>query len=256
MTVRSSPARMVSGPTVLIRMPMARFLLVPTCAAMLVLLGCTAGDDDALAPAAPVPGEESAGELPAPQQAVGPVTGMPDDPGPGAVPLGGTPPAPPPDLAELAGVGPVNGLEALQDNPEAGLGLDPPADSIGAVPAAPSIHDAVAAVEAYYRAIATGDFGRAYAAWSDGGRASGRTPEQFAAGFRGHEVLAVSVGEPGRIEGAAGSLYVEVPVTVTLRGPDGREVRQAGGFVMRSGQVDGAARGWHIASAALRELQP
>lgn len=241
---------------------MVRTIRLSACAAVFALLACTAADDEAHAPVAPAAGEEPAHPLPAPQQAAGPVTGMPDTPGPGDVPLGGTPPAPPPDFDGLAIVGPGTGLEALQDNPEAGLGLDPPAvpvtavTAVTAVPAAPSVHDAVAAVQAYYEAIAAGDFGRAYAAWSDGGRASGRTPEQFAAGFRGQEVLAVSVGEPGRIEGAAGSLHVEVPVTVTLRGPDGREVRQAGGFVMRNGQVQGAARGWYIASAALRELQP
>lgn len=232
---------------------MARLRLLLPCASVFALLACSDGSDE-VAPAAAT--MEATEALPAPAQAVGPVTGMPDAPGPGAVPLGGTPPPPPPDFDGLAIVGSSGGLEALQDNPEAGFGVDPSATAAVTLPAAPSVQDAVAAVQAYYEAVAAGDFGRAYAAWSDGGRASGRTPEQFAAGFADQEVLGVSVGEPGRIEGAAGSLYVDVPVTVTLRAPDGREVRQVGSFVMRSSQVEGAARGWHIASAGLRELQP
>jgi hypothetical protein len=172
------------------------------------------------------------------------------------------------------------GLPPLEDNPETGLGAQGetpapaapapaaqfpeapmPAASVTLAtapvdPAPSGEREAVAAVNAYYDALRRGDVGRAYAAWSDGGRASGRTPEQFAAGADGVAIASVSVGKPGRVEGAAGGRYVEVPVTVTSRGRDGRDVRQVGTFVMRTSQVDGAARGWHIASAELRELQP
>jgi hypothetical protein len=150
-------------------------------------------------------------------------------------------------------------LPPLEDNPEAGLSAAPvhlPASGPVAVAAPSGEREAVAAVRAYYDALRTGDVARAYSAWSDGGRASGRTPEQFAAGVEGLAIASVSTGEPGRVEGAAGSRYVEVPVTVTSRARDGREVRQVGSFVMRSSQVEGAPRGWHIASAELRELQP
>src|SRR5690606_24445286 len=63
---------------------------------------------------------------------------------------------------------------------------------------APSTEGAVAAVRAYYDALRAGDVARAYASWSDGGRASGRSPEQFAAGARAQAIQSVSVGEPAR----------------------------------------------------------
>ena len=214
--------------------------------------GTPAARDDGLAPVplaviAPVPGEAASGE---PAAAGEPV-------------------------AVIAFADGNDNLPPLEDNPETGLGppapgtpmpakplpaADAPPPSVtiaaGAPPAASGERDAVAAVQAYYDALRRGDVGRAYAAWSDGGRASGRTPEQFAAGAGDMAIASVSIGEPGRVEGAAGGRYVEVPVTVTSRGRDGREVRQVGSYVMRTSQVDGAARGWHIASAELRELQP
>src|SRR5690606_34988492 len=152
------------------------------------------------------------------------------------------------------------GLPPLEDNPETGLAAAPapapPTASAAAPEPGAGPAQAAAAVRSYYDAIRAGDLGRAYAAWSDGGRASGRTPDQFAAAFRDAGIVAVAVGEPSRAEGAAGSQFVEVPVTVTSRDAAGREVRQVGRYVMRSSQVDGAPRGWYIASAELRELQP
>ncbi|MGY0611075.1 hypothetical protein [Luteimonas sp. A501] len=251
----------------------------------LALAGC---GDETVTPAAVT--EEDFEALPAPAQpGSGGVTGMPDAPGPGAVPLAGSA-APLADVAEpgaalfsngmaLPALPDANGagsgqetlphfadvrvgqgtLPPLEDNPETGLGAEP-LPGAAAMPAQPSTEasaeHATAAVRAYYDAISAGDFNRAYAAWSDGGRSSGRTPEQFASAFQDTRVIRVSIGAPGRVEGAAGSRYVEVPVTITSRGADGREQRQAGSFAMRSSVVEGAVPGWHIVSADLRELQP
>ncbi|GGK11445.1 hypothetical protein [Luteimonas terricola] len=207
-----------------------------------------------------VTAEGEAEPLPAPLPANGPVTSIPEPPASGTALLEST--APPPDAA-AADEGPVaviafadGTLPPLEDNPETGLAPAPVDSATIAAGPAPDAAQAVAAVRGYYDAVQAGDLARAYAAWSDGGRASGRTPEQFAAGVEGLDILSVSVGETGRIEGAAGSRYVEIPVTVTSRGSDGREVRQVGAFVMRSSQVEGAAPGWYIASAELRELRP
>ena len=69
----------------------------------------------------------------------------------------------------------------------------------------------------YYAAIAAGNYERAYGMWEDGGRRSGQTFLEFAAGFAGTERVQVQAGAPGRLEGAAGSRYVEVPVVVGPR---------------------------------------
>lgn len=207
----------------------------------------------------------------------GPATAPPDDAAPPAAPgLAVITPLPDGGLVAVdaaaahaaeTGASPVaqigfadGGLPPLEDNPETGLAAAPapapPTASAAAPEPGAGPAQAAAAVRGYYDAIRAGDLGRAYAAWSDGGRASGRTPDQFAAAFRDAGIVAVAVGEPSRAEGAAGSQFVEVPVTVTSRDAAGREVRQVGRYVMRSSQVDGAPRGWYIASAELRELQP
>src|SRR5690606_14414355 len=147
-------------------------------------------------------------------------------------------------------------LPPLEDNPESGLAPAPDSSGGPAAGAPPDGSQAASAVRAYYDAVRSSDLAGSLAAWSDGGRATGRTPDQFAAGLEGLVVVSVSIGEAGRMEGAAGSRYVELPVTVTSRGSDGGEVRQVGSFVMRSAQVEGAAPGWFIDSAELRELRP
>lgn len=217
-------------------------LLAAACA--VTLSGC-GGDDagDAGKPAAEAP-------LPRPQQAGGSITGMPAKPGPGGVPLAGEAPPPPPALL------PADerfGLPALEDNPETGLadaGEDP------AAAAEPAPADAVAVLRDYYAAIDARDFARAYALWSDGGRASGQTPEQFAAGFAETGRVTATVGDAGPVEGAAGSRYIEVPVAVNATLADGSLHRFAGRYTLRRAVVDGATpeqRAWRIASADLRE---
>ncbi|MEN5060591.1 hypothetical protein [Luteimonas sp. TWI1416] len=184
--------------------------------------------------------------LPQPVATGDPVTGMPGAPGPGDVPLGGRAPAPAvPDLAAVP----------LEDNPETGLlpgATDPAVDM-----APPSPEAAVAALRTYYAAINALDYASAYAQWSDGGRASGQTPEQFAAGFAQTSTVMVDIGTPGAIEGAAGSRYIEVPVSLRAQQADGSIRRYEGRYVLRAAVVDGASqtqRAWHIASADLREV--
>lgn len=262
------------------------FAIVLVCAA---LVACGGGAGDDVPPAAA--GGAQVDPLPAPGATAGSVTGMPDGPGPGEVPLGGEPLAstgpapgePPPGAASGEGVAmvvpipglPDGGLPPLEDEPEAGLVAGgqpgnivagpPPAGVAAAVPdqapgtPEPSAADAVAVVREYYAAIGAGNHARAYALWSDGGRSSGQTPQQFAAGFADTRAVSVQPGEPGTVEGAAGSRYVEVPVSVTATHADGREQRYVGAYVLRRAVVDGASAGqraWRIASAELREYQP
>jgi hypothetical protein len=72
----------------------------------------------------------------------------------------------------------------------------------------------------------------------------------FAAELQAYDSYHGLVGAPGRIEGTAGSLYVEVPVQVYGRLKDGREVHRGGVAVLRrANEVPGASadqRRWRI----------
>ena len=223
-------------------------LLAACCCALLA--ACGRDDRNAAVQAA---GDTEA-PLPKPDAGTGSVTGMPANPGPGHV---GPPVAdadadaslPPTDMA---------GAEVLPP-PASGLPAPPPDTTQVQAPAEPTPADAAAVVQAYYAAIAARQYPRAYALWSGGGQASGQTAEQFAAGFADTASVSVDVGAPGRIDAAAGSRYVEVPVALAATRRDGSVHRYAGAYTLRRAVVDGATdeqRAWRIASADLREVQP
>ncbi len=191
----------------------------------------------------------AASGLPQPQAVTGAVTGMPGEPGPGDVPLGGESAAP-------AGVDPA--LAPLEDNPETGLLAPAGAASPELAPAVPepSPEEAAAVIRTYYAAINALDYARAYALWSDGGRSSGQSPEQFAAGFADTSTVMVDIGTPGQVDAGAGSRFIEIPVSVRAQQADGSFRRYEGRYVLRRAVADGASQGqraWRIASADLRE---
>jgi hypothetical protein len=189
--------------------------------------------------------------LPAPAGVQGSVTGMPEAPGPGQ----------PADNASLS----TDAIAAIDEFGEPII-IDEEPDLLAEgeaetatddANAEPTSEDAVAALQRYYAAIAARDFGTAYALWAEGGRASGQTPDQFAAGFADTVHLAPLFDAPVRVEGAVGSRYIEVPVAVESTSADGRVRRFVGAYVLRRSVVDGATddqRAWRIASADLREL--
>lgn len=184
--------------------------------------------------------------LPEPDQPGGSITGMSPQPGPGEVPLTGEPP--PPVAAE-----PADRVDLL--NPETGL---LPGSAID-LPGEPTPQDAVAVIGDYYAAIDAGSYARAYALWSDGGHASGQTPQQFADGFADTAQVVVTLGEPGRVDPGAGQRYIQVPVAITATSDDGSVRRYAGTYTLHRTVVDGATaeqRAWRIASADLREVKP
>lgn len=116
-----------------------------------------------------------------------------------------------------------------------------------------------AVVERYYAGIDRGRYAIAYRLWAGGGRASGRTLRAFAAGFARTAHTHVVTDPPTDGEGAAGSVFVTIPVRVDAVLKDGRRQRFAGHYVLRRiNNVDGATREqlrWHIASAALRAVR-
>ncbi|MBU3077460.1 hypothetical protein [Sphingomonas quercus] len=136
-----------------------------------------------------------------------------------------------------------------------------PAPQAGAapVPAPDSAEAAAAVVQLYYAAIAAGDYAAAYRQWADGGRASRQDEAGFRKGFADTRAVRATLGPPGTVEGAAGSLYVTVPVTVEAALADGTRQRFIGSYVLRRvNDVPGATaeqRRWHIQSADLRADQ-
>lgn len=99
----------------------------------------------------------------------------------------------------------------------------------------------------FARAIELEEFGKAYAMLGDGDR-QGMTRAEFAAMFEGLGEITVAVPS-GRMEGAAGSLYYEVPTTITGSG-SGKSL--TGTTVLRRvNDVPGATAEqlrWHIES--------
>jgi len=114
---------------------------------------------------------------------------------------------------------------------------------------------AVAWIEDYYRAINEHRYRDAYSHWERGGLASGKSFDEFRNGYAGTGRVEITVGAPGRVEGAAGSRYVEVPVRIVARTRAGARQCYSGSYTLRLSVVDGATpeqRSWHIYSAAVR----
>ena len=184
--------------------------------------------------------------LPTPENTRGSVTGMPDDPGPGQ----------PAEAATVISPDAYAGAEDMPIDESGGLGEDAPDEEN--VSGEPTSGDAVETMQSYYGALESRDFAGAYAMWVDGGRASGQTPEQFAAGFAGVAQIVATMDSPARMEGAVGNRYIEVPVAVETTYNDGRVRRDVGAYVLQRSVIDGASeeqRAWRIASADLRELK-
>lgn len=128
----------------------------------------------------------------------------------------------------------------------------PPGAPVGAIIDPVSDDAARALADSYGKALASGRFGEARAMWSDGGNASGRDPAAFAAAFAGIEGLEFGLGEPGASEGAAGSVYIEIPATLTGTGARGPWRVEEPVVLRRVNNVDGSTeeqRRWHIAKA-------
>lgn len=225
-------------------------ILAACCA---TLAACGTRDRDAATARA---GDDVESPLPKPEAGSGSVTGMPDAPGPGHVgapATEGDATLPPDDGGDGEPAIPPD--DALPVPPADTAQAQPPAQA----PAEPSAADAASVVQSYYAAIAARQYPRAYALWSGGGQASGQSAQQFAGGFADTASVSADVGAPGRVDAAAGSRYVEIPVSVTATRRDGSVHRYVGAYTLRRAVVDGATdeqRAWRIASADLRELQP
>lgn len=225
-----------------------RFHFAVLLASIVALSAC--GGDKSRAPGAAGGDTET---LPAPAGSRGSVTGMPDQPGPGQI----GPPKPEDTVALDAEGNPV--LPADGTVVDTNAPLDPNAPPVDAATIEPTPQDAVGVIRDYYAAINRRDFAQAHALWSDGGRASNQTLEQFTAGFADTTGVSVEIMAPGRVDAAAGSRYIEVPVALTATHADGQQQRFVGAYTLRRAVVDGATadqRAWRIGTADLREVSP
>ncbi|HEY9727257.1 MAG TPA: hypothetical protein V6D50_12480 [Chroococcales cyanobacterium] len=127
-----------------------------------------------------------------------------------------------------------------------------------AVGAEPLGQQAVQVIRNYYNAIARRDYKQAYLAWDRDGAASQQSFQQFKQGFANTASVAVEVGEPGKLDGAAGSVYIKIPVTVTAITRNRTRQRFRGSYVLRRvNDVPGSTpeqRRWHLYSANITQV--
>lgn len=239
--------------------PVSALLVNATLAVLLAACG-GAGDQGARTT---VNGEADEA-LPSPEGKPGSaVTSMPDAPGPGQVgpPVSGDGlPADVPvdEYGNPLPLPPVDGaVDAVID--DGTMPVNPETGDSPIAPEEPTVQDAIAVVRDYYGAINSRAYARAFALWSDGGRASGQSPQQFADGFAETTGVSVEIMAPGRIDAAAGSRFVEVPLALTATRGDGTQRKYVGAYTLRRTVVEGASaeqRAWRIASADIREVRP
>lgn len=118
-----------------------------------------------------------------------------------------------------------------------------------------TLEQAAGVIRSYYEAIAERRYRDAYLSWVADGAASGQSFEEFVSGFASTDSVEADVGPPGRVEGAAGSRYVKVPVRVYAKLRDGTRESYVGTYTVRRSVVDGATssqRSWRIYSADLQ----
>lgn len=131
--------------------------------------------------------------------------------------------------------------------------LDPDAPPIAAEKTALG---AARRLQEYCDAVATKRYRAAYSYWGGDGQASGMTFAQFRDSFAKYRAYDCHIGKPGETDGAAGSIYIEIPLQVTGVLTRGGGFRLVGPVTMkRVNDVDGATPAqlrWHIVSSGLK----
>jgi len=126
----------------------------------------------------------------------------------------------------------------------------------GCGPLPSSAEAAAAVVQRYYRALDARDYGTAWQQWGADGR-PGHSYDKFRQGYARTRSVQMTLGQLGQVEGAAGSSYVTVPVTVNAQLNDGTRQTFTGTYQLRRvNDVDGASaeqRRWHLDNAKLKQ---
>lgn len=103
-------------------------------------------------------------------------------------------------------------------------------------------------LQRYFALLESGKTTEAYGLWSGSG-----TPQDFAAQLARYREVHGNIGAPGEPEGAAGSIYVEIPVQLYGRLNNGKEFNSRGTMILRRvNDVPGSTdeeRRWHLYKA-------
>ena len=120
----------------------------------------------------------------------------------------------------------------------------------GALPPA-ELATPASALNAFYAAITSHALAHAFTIWNGNGQASQQTFEPFAAGYAQTKSATVALGT-GQEQGAAGSLYSEIPAVVQATSADGSQQTFCGTYTMRRANVPPFDKlGWHIEGAKI-----
>ncbi|WP_176695955.1 MliC family protein [Phenylobacterium immobile] len=120
-----------------------------------------------------------------------------------------------------------------------------------------SAQGAANVVQTYYAHIGEKDYAAAWKLWRGGGAASNQTQAEFAQGFARYAAYNAQVGAPGLTDGAAGSLYIEVPVVIYGRMMNGAELHQSGKVILkRINDVPGSTAQERLWGISQIELKP
>ena len=117
--------------------------------------------------------------------------------------------------------------------------------------------DAVQLIRNHYRWINQKKYEGAFNIWEkreDGNAANGQSFEKFESGFSDTATVSVEIGEPGEIEGAAGSNYIEIPVVISAMTKSGHAQKFAGTYTMRSSNM-ADDKSWYIYSAKVWKVK-
>lgn len=113
---------------------------------------------------------------------------------------------------------------------------------------------AIGVVSRYYRSIDTGNLRAAYDLWADSPERL--SFEEFVKQNEAIDEIRVRTEVPGRIEGAAGSRYVEIPAVVGIVRKDGTRRKESVTHTLRKSVVNGAdsvQRSWRITSSKVNQ---
>jgi nucleoid-associated protein YgaU len=133
--------------------------------------------------------------------------------------------------------------------PQAPAAPKPPPSAATADPNSPEA--AVDVVGQFANLLKAKRYAEAHRLWSG----DTRSDADFAKRFAGYEFEGVAVGKPGRMEGAAGSIYIEVPLQLFIANGDYTGSLTGKMTLRRVNDVPGSTadqRRWHIVKADLR----